>query len=423
MKMNNLDLVGALKKMKVASHKLAVVSEERVNSILLALADLLEENSERIIEGNARDLEKISKEEHIYDRILLNEVRIKAISDSVREIAGYDAPVGNVLEQKVLENGLELKKVSAAIGVVGAIFEARPNVLIDTFALSFKARNVAVMKGGSQAANSNEVLTELIVEALEQESGEDSELIDSVLLLSNDRSVVAEFLKMADYVDVIVPRGGQGLIDYVRENSLIPMIETGRGVCHIFVDESADLQMAKDIVFNAKTSRPSVCNSLDTLLLHESRLEDLVEMLRPVEDFGVEVFADERSFEVLDGKFNKDKLHRAGVEDFGREFLSLKMSVKVVSNVDEAITHVNEYGSMHSEAIITENGDNADKFLAGVDAASVYHNASIRFTDGAVFGLGAEVGISTQKLHARGPMGIKELTSYKWLIYGNGQQR
>lgn len=421
--MDKMDLREALQRMKEASYKLAVVTEERVNAVLLALADLLETNIEEIIEENAKDLEQISPEEHIYDRILLDEGRIKAIADSVRDIAAYHSPVGNILEEKTLDNGLQLKKVSAPIGVVGAIFEARPNVLIDTFALSFKSRNVAVMKGGSQAANSNEILTTLIIKALLEGRGKDEELIDSVLLLSNDRKVVAEFLKMADYVDVIVPRGGQGLIDFVRENSSIPVIETGRGVCHIFVDESADLQMAKDIIFNAKTSRPSVCNSLDTVLLHQSRTEDLVALLRPVEDFGVEVFADEKSFEVLDGRFDKDKLHKADTEDFGREFLSLKMSVKVVSNVSEAIEHINQYGSKHSEAIITEDAENARQFLAGVDAAAVYHNASIRFTDGAVFGLGAEVGISTQKLHARGPMGIKELSSYKWLVYGNGQQR
>ena len=409
--------------MKAASLKLAVVSEERVKTILDTLADLLEKNSDKIIEENAKDLAKIDKSEHIYDRILLNSERIKGIADSVRAISAYDSPINVSLEEKVLDNGLNLQKVSAPIGVVGAIFEARPNVLIDTFSLCFKARNACVMKGGSQAAFSNGALAWLIMEAIDSERGDDWQLMDCILLLSNDRAVVAEFLKMDKYVDVIVPRGGQGLIDFVRENSSIPVIETGRGVCHTFVDESADLQMSKDIVFNAKTTRPSVCNSLDTLLLHESRVDDLKALMRPLDDFGVDIYADEKSFAALEGNYDKDKLFKAEEDSFGKEFLGLSMSVKVVKEVMEAVEHINTFGSKHSEAIVTESKESSEMFLAGVDAAAVYHNASIRFTDGAVFGLGAEVGISTQKLHARGPMGIKELTSYKWLVRGEGQVR
>ena len=370
--MTTQDLRNQLKKVREASFKLADLSEESVNSILNQLADLLESRTDEIVKENAKDLAKIEETEHIYDRILLDQERISAIAESLRKIATYDSPVGVVLEQKVLKNGLGMKKVSAPLGVVGAIFEARPNVLIDTFSLCLKSRNAVVMKGGSQANNSNQVLHRLILETLEKE---DPELKYCSFLLANDREVVAEFLRMPDLVDVMVPRGGQGLIDYVRENSLIPMIETGRGVCHTFVDQSADLQMAKDIIFNAKTTRPSVCNSLDTLLLHESRLSDLVKLLRPVEDFGVEVFADEKSYTELEGKFNADKLKKASSEDFGREFLSLRMSVKVVNDVNEAITHINTFGSRHSEAIVSENKENVDKFMRSVDSASVYHNA------------------------------------------------
>jgi glutamate-5-semialdehyde dehydrogenase len=410
--MNNLE--EALKKLQTVSQKLVLISEEKVNGILNSLADLLEKNITEIIKENAKDLEKIDKSEHVYDRILLNEERIKEIAESVRAISAYASPINVSLEEKTLDNGLKLNKVSAPIGVVGAIFEARPNVLIDTFSLCFKSRNACVMKGGSQAENSNIILAKLIIEASD---------LNTMLLLSNDRSLVAEFLKMDKYVDVIIPRGGQGLIDFVRENSSIPVIETGRGVCHTFVDESANTQMAKDIILNAKTTRPSVCNSLDTLLLHVSRLEDLKEIMRPLDDFGVKVLADDQSFSTLEGIYDKNKLLKADNASFGKEFLSLSMSVKVVEDVTKAIDHINTYGSKHSEAIITESEENAERFLAAVDAAAVYRNASIRFTDGAVFGLGAEVGISTQKLHARGPMGIKELCSYKWLVRGDGQIR
>lgn len=395
-----MDLKEALIKVQEAARGFVMCEEAVLNKVLLKLAELLEARQEEILAANSVDLAKMDKSDPLYDRVLLDEKRISEMAKSVREIAGYISPIDILLEEKTVPNGLNLKKVSVPFGVVGAIFEARSNVLIDTFALCFKSRNACVMKGGSQAENSNWALFKLVLEALE--SG-DAYMKNLALLLSNDRAVTAEFLKMADYVDVIVPRGSQELIDYVRQNSLIPVIETGRGVCHTYVDETADLAKAVAIVFNAKVSRPSVCNALDTLLIHKAREKDLPEICKKLSEAGVEIFNDE--------------------EHFGIEFMSLKMSVKVVEDLDEAIAHINRFGSKHSEAIITEDKAAAEKFMKAVDAACVYVNASTRFTDGGVFGLGAEIGISTQKLHARGPMGIKELCTYKWRIYGDGQVR
>lgn len=410
-----MNLQESLKKVKAASRKLVLIDDLKISKVLLALADGLVAGTASIIEANKKDLAKMSKEDSLYDRILLNDARIAAIAQSVREIAGYDSPIDKLIEEKTLANGLSLKKVSTPIGVVGAIFEARPNVLIDTFSLCFKSKNSCVMKGGSQCEESNSVLYNIILKAIESVDGE---LRDNVLLLANDRKLVSKFLKMDDYVDVIVPRGGQDLIDFVRETSLIPVIETGRGVCHTYVDETADIDMAKKIILNAKTDRPSVCNALDTLIIHKDRIGDLQAICEPLAKFRVEIFADEGSFEALLGYVF---LWHASAESFGVEYLGLKMSVKTVGSLEEAIEHINTFGSGHSEAIVTA-GDGAE-FLKAVDAACVYVNASTRFTDGGVFGLGAEVGISTQKLHARGPMGIKELTSYKWQIVGNGQVR
>ncbi|MEK7673442.1 MAG: glutamate-5-semialdehyde dehydrogenase [Patescibacteria group bacterium] len=398
-----MNLEEALARIKNASRKMVLLEEQVLNDVLLRLAGLLEENVEMILTENKKDLEKMNISDAVYDRVLLNEKRILAMAESVRQIAKYDSPIGIELEHKILPNGLDLKKVSVPLGVVGVIFEARPNVVIDIFALCFKSRNACVMKGGSQSENSNAVLTELILKAIEERRGENGFLIDTVLLLANDRELVGEFLKMNKYVDVIIPRGGAGLIEHVRQNSTIPVIETGAGVVHAYFDEFGDLAKAREIIFNAKVSRPSVCNALDTLVIHKARLSDLDSILEKLKEAGVEIFRDE--------------------ESFGKEYLSLKMSVKIVENLDEAIEHINTFGSGHSETIITENSENAEKFLKAVDAACVYVNASTRFTDGGEFGLGAEVGISTQKLHARGPMGIRELTSYKWEIRGNGQVR
>lgn len=411
-----MDLISALGKIKEASRKFAIADDGEIKKVLYALADLLKNNSQKIIEANKLDLGKISESDAIYDRVLLNEDRIIAMADSVIEIANYDSPVGAVIEQRVLPNGLDLKKISTPIGVVGVIFEARPNVVIDIFTLCFKSKNACVMKGGSQSENSNKILVELIKEATKG-------FANIVELLPNDRELVGKFLEADKYVDVIIPRGGQDLINFVRENSLVPVIETGAGVVHTYFDEFADLDKGVEIIFNAKVSRPSVCNALDTLIIHRSRLNDLPKLCEKLAEKKVEIYADEEAYKILHGNYSQDLLFHAEAENFGIEYLSLKMSIKTVGTLDEAIDHINLFGSGHSEAIITENKENAEKFLNAVDAACVYVNASTRFTDGGEFGLGAEVGISTQKLHARGPMGIKELTSYKWEIVGNGQVR
>ncbi len=408
-----MNLEEILKQSKLVSRGLVLKSDEEISSELLALADAMVERSVEILEANKKDLSKMSEDDPMFDRLLLSKERIADIADSVREIAGYSSPIGDVLEQRVLKNDLQLSKVTTPIGVVGAIFEARPNVVIDIFALCYKSKNACVLKGGSDAEHSNEALVKIIKNVISDG--------DACALLGNDRNLVKDFLQADNYVDVIVPRGSSSLIQFVRENSKIPVIETGAGVVHTFVDKSADMTMAREVIFNAKTSRPSVCNALDCLIVHEAVVFELPEMVSRLAEFEVEIFADEKAYAALDGSY--EFLKKSTPESFGTEFLGLKMSIKTVAGLDEAIDHISTFGSGHSEAILTEDEGCATKFLNAVDAAAVYVNASTRFTDGGVFGLGAEVGISTQKLHARGPMGIKDLTSYKWQIVGNGQVR
>ncbi|MEK7547771.1 MAG: glutamate-5-semialdehyde dehydrogenase, partial [Patescibacteria group bacterium] len=403
-------------KVKNASCSLALVPDKKINEILNKLAKKLISNRKKILKANSEDLRKIDKNNPIYDRILLNAERINSIAESIKTVASYTSPIGKIIEQRKLKSGLDLKKISVPFGVVGVIFEARPNVAVDIFALCLKSKNACILKGGSDAENSNKILVSLIKESLE-------DLKDCVYLMENNKKNISEFLHADKYVDVIIPRGGAGLIKFVRENSIIPVIETGAGVVHIYFDESGDAKKGAKIIFNAKTSRPSLCNAMDTLIIHKSRLNDLQKLCELLEQKNVEIYADKDSYKILENTYPKNLLFKAKPEDFGKEFLSLKMSVKTVKNLDEAISHITQYGSKHSEAIITENKTNSEKFLQKVDAACVYSNASTRFTDGAEFGLGAEVGVSTQKLHARGPMGIRELTSYKWVIRGNGQIR
>lgn len=417
------DLQSVLKNIKNASRKFAICDDKIVSVILLRLAEILEKNVNKILVENRKDLVKIDESDPMYDRVLLNEKRIAAIAAGVREIAGYTSPIGIELEHRVVDSGLDLRKISVPFGVVGCIFEARPNVVIDIFALCFKSKNACVLKGGSQSGNSNAVLVKLISQAIKEKRGGNIFMTDLILLLQNDRKLVAEFMKADKFVDVIVPRGGQGLIRFVRKNSLVPVIETGAGVVHAYFDKFGNLDKGREIIFNAKVSRPSVCNALDTLIIHKSCLKYLTAICRPMEEKKVEIYADKESFKILAGDYSKDLLFKAKSDSFGKEFLSLKMAIKTVSSMEEAISHINTYGSGHSEAIITEDRERADRFLRAVDAACVYVNASTRFTDGGEFGMGAEVGISTQKLHARGPMGIKELTSYKWVVRGDGQVR
>lgn len=416
--MNN-KLEQLLAQIKAESRKLALLNDEFISEILKNLALGLRKNTTLIIAENQKDLANMKENDPLYDRVLLNRERTEKIAESIEEIANYDSPIGNLLEERQLNCGLLLKKMTVPLGVVGAIFEARPNVLVDIFTLCFKSKNGCVLKGGSQCENSNRILTDIILDTLRTAG-----LEHCVLLLDNDREIIDDFLQADKYVDVIVPRGSQNLIDHVRENSLIPLIETGRGVVHTYFDVKGDLEKGVDIIFNAKTSRPAVCNSLDTLIIHRERLADLVFLCRKLFDFGVEIYADESSYMALEEDFMRTGwLKKASSENFGEEYLALKMSIKTVNDVKESVEHINCFGSAHSEAIITENPETAQYFMEAVDAACVYLNASTRFTDGGVFGLGAEVGISTQKLHARGPMGIRELTSYKWKLYGDGQVR
>jgi len=406
-------------KAQLASRKLNGVSKEKTNAVLADLANALIANTENILQENLKDLAKMPVEDPKYDRLKLNAERIKTISGDIESVVNLTSPLTEVLSERILDNGLNLKKVRVPLGVVGVIYEARPNVTADVFSLCFKTGNVAVLKGGSDAEFSNLAISKVIQSVLIMH-----EIDPNVLtLLPAERAATEALLNARGFVDVLIPRGSQSLIDYVRENSKIPVIETGAGIVHTYFDESGDLEKGKAIIFNAKTRRVSVCNSLDCLLIHANRLNNLAELLSPLADGKVEIFADEKSYEILKSTYPSALLNPATEEHFGTEFLSLKMAVKIVDGFDAALNHIANYSSKHSEAIISEDTENITRFLNEVDAAAVYANASTGFTDGAQFGLGAEIGISTQKLHARGPMGLEELTSYKWVVRGDGQVR
>ena len=406
-------------KAQLASRKLNGVSKEKTNAVLADLADALIANTENILQENLKDLAKMPIEDPKYDRLKLNAERIKTISGDIESVVNLTSPLTEVLSERILDNGLNLKKVRVPLGVVGVIYEARPNVTADVFSLCFKTGNIAVLKGGSDAEFSNLAISKVIQSVLIMH-----EIDPNVLtLLPAERAATEALLNARGFVDVLIPRGSQSLIDYVRENSKIPVIETGAGIVHTYFDESGDLEKGKAIIFNAKTRRVSVCNSLDCVLIHANRLNNLAELLSPLADGKVELFADEKSYEILKSTYPSALLNHATEEHFGTEFLSLKMAVKIVDGFDAALNHIANYSSKHSEAIISEDTENITRFLNEVDAAAVYANASTGFTDGAQFGLGAEIGISTQKLHARGPMGLEELTSYKWVVRGDGQVR
>ncbi len=386
--------------------------------VLTDLAGLLLENSAFILAENRKDLDRMDREDPKYDRLLLNETRIRALADSLLQVSRLEDPAGKVLLEKTLSNGIRLKKITTPMGVVGTIFESRPNVTIDVAALCLLSGNAAVLKGGKEASYSNQIFVELIHRALRQNGLPE----ETVLLLPTDRKFMTELLQAERYVDLIIPRGSQGLISFVRENSRIPTIETGAGVCHVYVEKTADTDMAAEIIVNAKASRPSVCNSLDCVLLDASVAGELIPRLKAgFKKYAIEVFADAASLPY----FEKEgfKVNPAREEDFGKEWLDFKVSVKTVNNPDEALDHIREYSSRHSEAIVTQDQELAGRFLQEVDAAAVYHNASTRFTDGGEFGLGAEIGISTQKLHARGPFALEKLVTEKWVAVGDGQVR
>lgn len=405
-------------KAREAESRVRNLSPDKKNQVLLAVADSLEQNTEDLLKANALDVEagkKNGMSEGLIDRLLLTAERIRGMSEGLRQIAGLEDPVGEVIGMKKRPNGLLIGQKRVPLGVIGIIYEARPNVTADAFGLCFKTGNVVILKGGSDAIHSNQAIVECIRRTLEK----CEVTADAIALISDtSRETAAEFMKMNQYVDVLIPRGGKGLIKAVVEQSTIPVIETGTGNCHIFVDESADLSMAADIVLNAKTQRVGVCNACESLLVHENVKDAFLPVLgKKLQEKRVEIRADEEAAALIPGAVP------ATEEDWGREYLDYILSIKVVKSAEEAIAHINKYNTKHSEAIVTSNYDNAQKFLDEVDAAAVYVNASTRFTDGFEFGYGAEIGISTQKLHARGPMGLLALTTTKYIIYGNGQIR
>ena len=401
-----------LQRAKAASAHLAQLSTEQKNSCLLKMAETIERRWQDILRANEGDLKSSGLEGAMRDRLLLNQGRVAEMASAVRAVAGLPDPVGEVIEEWTRPNGLQIKKLRVPLGVIGIVYESRPNVTVDAAVLAFKAGNAAALRGGKEAAHSNRLLAEIIGTV----SGVPAGAIE--LLDSSTRESVQDLITARGLVDVVIPRGGPALISHVIENSLVPVIETGAGNCHIFVDESADLEMARRIVVNAKTQRPSVCNAAEKLLVHRAVAAQFVPlMVKELAAAGVELRGDTASVKLA------PEIKPASEEDWGEEYLRLCMAVRVVSGVDEAIEHINRYSTKHSESIITSDENNARKFLRLVDSAAVYWNASTRFTDGGEFGFGAEMGVSTQKLHCRGPFALRELTSSKYVIVGTGQTR
>jgi len=402
-----------------AARKLARIDDATIRAVLETLAERTLAMEAKILEANRSDLSRMDASDPKYDRLLLNTQRLADIANDLRSVAALPTPVGELLEHRRLDNGLELSKVRVPMGVIAVIFESRPNVTFDVFALCLKTLNACVLKGSSDAFDTNRVVVRLIHEVLAEHA------IDPAVafLAPPQREYLAKILQATDTIDLAIPRGSKALIDFVRDNARVPVIETGAGIVHTYVDRSADLESARAIITNAKVRRPSVCNALDTLILHHDLLPSLPSLVAAMgEDHQVEVFADEAAFDVLDGHYAA-ALRHAAPEHFGTEFLSLKMSIKTVSGLDEALEHIHRHSSKHSEALVAEDPQVIERFLESVDAAAVYANASTAFTDGGQFGMGAEIGISTQKLHARGPMALPELTSYKWIVKGSGQVR
>lgn len=402
-----------------ASRELNLLGEDKINAVLLKLADAAVSNTDAILEANRKDLDRMDKADPMYDRLLLNRERIEGIAADIRNVATLKSPVGEVLSVIERPNGMRITKVRVPFGVIGVIYEARPNVSFDVFSLCFKSSNAAVLKGGSNAKDSNEAIVKVIKDVLKAEGV----TADAVTLLPSTREATAELLNAVDYVDLIIPRGSQSLIHYVRDNSRVPVIETGAGIVHAYFDKAGDVKKGADVVFNAKTRRVSVCNALDSLVIDRSRLADLPAIVGKMAEKSVIIYADEESYKALEGKYPANLLEHATADSFGTEYQDYKMSIKTVGDINEAIDHVTRYTSKHSEAIITEDKTAADTYKKKIDAACVYVNVSTAFSDGAQFGFGAEIGISTQKLHARGPMALAELTSYKYLIDGDGQTR
>ncbi|MBS1523006.1 MAG: glutamate-5-semialdehyde dehydrogenase [Bacteroidetes bacterium] len=403
----------------LAGRDIVSVSPDTIVTVLNDLAEAAVAQTALLLQENQKDLDRMDTSDPKYDRLKLTEARIKDIAKDMMNIANLPHPLGHILSEKTMPNGLNIKKIGVPLGIVGVIYEARPNVTFDVFALCFKTGNVCILKGGSDAEFSNKTIIRIIHNILTKHGINKNVAV----LLPPEREATEALLNAIGYIDVLIPRGSQNLIDRVRQQSKVPVIETGAGIVHTYFDESGDLKKGSEIVFNAKTRRVSVCNALDCLVIDSSRISDLPELANKLSEKDVELFADERAYASLKGKYPDNLLKKAQPEHFGTEFLDYKMAIKTVDSFDEALNHITSHSSKHSEAIITENTERAAIFLNKVDAAAVYVNASTAFTDGAQFGLGAEIGISTQKLHARGPMGLQELTSYKWIVEGNGQVR
>ena len=402
---------------RVAARKLNLVDTETIDKILLAVADEAEKEVDYILQENCRDLALMPKIDP--NRLMLSRERILGITSDMRKVAGLPSPLGRILASFDRPNGMRIEKVSVPFGVIGIIYEARPNVTFDVFSLCLKSGNVCILKGGSDAQHSNNAIINIINKVLIS-YGIDS---NTATLLPNDHSFTDKLLTAVGQVDLIIPRGSSRLINYVREHALVPVIETGAGICHTYFDSDGDLEKGRNIVFNAKTRRVSVCNALDCLIIHRERLSDLASLCKPLSEKNVLIYADPKAYGALAGKYPESLLQPATDDSFGTEFLDYKMAIKTVDSFEEALAHIAHYSSKHSESIITENESHKQRFAHEVDAACVYTNVSTAFTDGGQFGFGAEIGISTQKLHARGPMALPELTTYKYIISGNGQTR
>lgn len=404
---------------KTASRKIALLSDNKRNEVLRAVADAIITSQESLLQANAKDLERMSPENPLYDRLQLTVKRLEGIASDIRNVSTLPSPLGHVSKERTLPNGLHLHRVSVPFGVIGIIYEARPNVTFDVFSLCFKSGNACVLKGGRDADFSNQAAVSLIHDVLKQHDIP----TDAVALLPATHEAAMQLLNARGYVDLCIPRGGRKLIDFVRDTARIPVIETGAGVVNTYFDKDGDTEMGKRIINNAKTRRVSVCNALDCLLINKDRLSDLPELCQPLSESHVIIYADEPAYQSLRGHYPIELLQHATDDSFGTEFMDYKMAIRTVSSVEEALQHIDLYGSGHSECIITDNESTARAFQSQVDAACVYWNTPTSFTDGAQFGLGAEIGISTQKLGARGPMALEEITTYKWLIEGDGQIR
>jgi glutamate-5-semialdehyde dehydrogenase len=414
-----IDITKLLAGVRKASRKIKQLTNLERNDFLSQLAQELRLHVEKIIAANAKDLELKSAEDPMRDRLMLNQTRIEFLAQSIEKLMDLPQPDNKIVSSFIKENNLKINKISVPLGVVSAIYESRPNVTIDVIALCIKSGNACVLKGGSDAKNTNQYFEKICHELLLKNNLP----VDAIIFYPTDREYLSTLLKAERYIDVIIPRGSAGLINYVKEHSIIPTIETGAGVCHTYVSQYADLKMAGEIVVNAKTTRPSVCNSLDTIIVHELVVNDFIKEIEELfKQYKIEIFADIISFKILHD-INYPYLQTASIEDFGREFLDLKCSIKVVKSLEEALDHIDQHSSRHSEAIVSENNHEIDRFLSDVDSAAVYANASTRFTDGFEFGLGAEIGISTQKLHARGPFALEKLVCEKWIGIGQGQIR